>query len=142
MDDYNTLRIDDSIVVSFTDETTYTQKEENSIILENSSSGNIGGIEKYIYNESSLPSLIDPDIDYFQFLNNLGLSINPDELTAHTFSTGLYNGWEIWLYSDDIDITHNLIPYNGYIYNIWFDTAKVDGELCSQILESIQFLKQ
>lgn len=137
----NFFTIDNNLRISFSQEITYTQFDTNKINLLNKNNDTIGGIEKYEYHEESLPSLIDPNIDYFQFLESIGLQIDPTELTAYTLGTGLYHGWEIWLHSDIMDMTHNLIPCNNYLYNIWFDTSKITSESCSQTIESIHFLQ-
>lgn len=140
-DSIKEITVDNCFTVFISNELACTQNDSNtSLIIKNSGGEIVGGIDKYIYEEDSLPSLANMDTDYFQFINNLGIQIDPNLLTAYTFSTGMYNGWEIWLHSDTMDITHNLIPYNRNLYNIWFNTKLVRAEFGVQILESIQFI--
>ena len=136
------LVIDDCFTVCIPIELAYIQNESTKIELIDNNGVSIGSIEKYPYQESSLPSLIDPNIDYFQFINILGIQVDPNNLTAYTFSTGVYDGWEIWLHSETMDITHNLFPCSGYLYNIWFNNEMITVEVTSQILNSMQFIEE
>lgn len=104
------VTIDDFFLISLSEMTIFESNEISKVLLKNSNEDTIGGIDKYIYRDSTLPSLIDPEIDYFQLLNSIGIDIDSDELVAYTFNTGLYHGWEVWLFSDNMDTTHNLIP--------------------------------
>lgn len=142
-DSGSVLTIDDCFTISVSDELTYTQNDPTKIVLTKNSSGKTaGGIEKYAYQEASLPNILDSEMDPFQFLNAVGIPVDPNALSAHMISAGLYGGWEVWLYSDTMDVTHNLFVYNGCLYNVWFYTEAVDSESSFQILDSIQFLTE
>lgn len=98
----------------------------------------IGGINKYKCPESDFPDLTQPASDPFTYLLEIGMEIDVDSLSAHMISTGLLNGWKVYLLSDTIDIMHNIFPYSDFMYDVWFDYSSEQNRTYSILFDSIE----
>lgn len=134
--------IDGTFSTTLMDGVTYTVTDSGTIALLDNNAV-IGGIQKYPAPRKNFPDPLNFSKDeVFYYLSELGITVNLDELTAKTISTGLHNGLEVWLHSDTMDITHNLFPCESWIYDIWFDTSQEANLKYFTIFESVDFVEK